>query len=176
MRTFCSVLNTTIHFPHSFVQLWSTPIVVLTGWRVSLCEEAWLHLPQTPTCESLSPLTVFQISMAWTTALRATWLVGEVSNAAMASNGISGQIPESRSNYVVPSAWEAEKEKANSEDSPVGRSDDKTFSWNHPMSVAFVFWCNKLTRSILMQEVFTLASNSSILLWWGRHVNERELC
>lgn len=54
--------------------------------------------------------------------------MGEVSNAAMASSGISGQIPESRSNYVVPSAWEAEKEKANSEDSPVGRSDDKTFS------------------------------------------------
>lgn len=93
MRMFCSVLNTTVHFPHSFVQLWSTPIVVLTGWHVSLCEEAWLHLLQTPTCESLSPLTVFQISMAWTTAPRTAWLVGEVSNAAMASSGISGQIP-----------------------------------------------------------------------------------
>lgn len=60
-----------------------------------------------------------------------------------------------------------QRKKKSIQETPLWAEDDKTLSCNHPTSVAFIFWCNNLTWSILMQEVFTLVSNSRGSFYYG---------
>lgn len=60
-----------------------------------------------------------------------------------------------------------QRKRKSIQETPQWAEDDKTLSCNNPTSVAFIFWCNNLTWSILMQEVFTLVSNSRGSFYYG---------